>query len=294
VPDNALISFSVSLLDGANKILRKTVNYTRAMAQGKGGVVTSVDGKLELMVPAGTLLHDSFVDIGLVQQQTEALRNADQAFDHLFQNQQTVAGPYLITARIATGALESELNPHAQPVTLSYNEALKDVPPQQRADFVLQPQEFVQDKENWRPLGTGTRPLGASAGPLGTRSVSVPINKLGVYRINAFAVPGPGVTDLFNFPNPFSPEEGGTDIHYMLGDNSEVHLLIYDLLGNLVRRIDIGAGDNGGRLAQNIFHWDGRNGNGTMVANGGYILQIFAQDSQGNTSRVHHKLGVAK
>ncbi len=81
---------------------------------------------------------------------------------------------------------------------------------------------------------------------------------------------------LPNFPNPFNPE---TWIPYQLAKPSNVSITIYDIRGNVVRRLNLGhqkAGfyTNRSRAA----HWDGRNKLGERVANGVYFYLLKAGD----------------
>jgi hypothetical protein len=91
-------------------------------------------------------------------------------------------------------------------------------------------------------------------------------------------------TALFqNFPNPFNPE---TWIPYQLAGETPVHITIYNVHGQLVRRIDIGILPAGryidkGRAA----YWDGRNERGEVVSSGIYWYQLQTADSQ-NTNRM--------
>ncbi len=68
--------------------------------------------------------------------------------------------------------------------------------------------------------------------------------------------------DLFAFPNPCNPMRGPVTIR--LRDVNEIEVKIYDFFGNLVRRLDR-------KVNNHDFTWDGKNGYGEMVANGGYF-----------------------
>jgi len=100
-----------------------------------------------------------------------------------------------------------------------------------------------------------------------------------------------------NYPNPFNPKQGPTNLVFYLTDQQageEIMVFIYDLFGNLVkkRRVDsprTGAND-GGESANTSLQWDGCNQDGMTVADGGYICVIKAGDEM--LSR--HKIAVAK
>jgi len=73
------------------------------------------------------------------------------------------------------------------------------------------------------------------------------------------------------FPNPFNPRIGQkttivTNAGVVAGN---VSIEIYDLFGNLVRRL---SGDS--RNGNGEYQWDGTNGNGEVVASGGYVALI--------------------
>ena len=79
---------------------------------------------------------------------------------------------------------------------------------------------------------------------------------------------------LANYPNPFNPE---TWIPYQLADSAEVMLTIYDMNGQLVRRLAMGyqaAGMYQGR--SRAAYWDGRNQLGESVASGLYFYTLTA------------------
>ena len=74
-------------------------------------------------------------------------------------------------------------------------------------------------------------------------------------------------TELFqNYPNPFNPE---TWIPYQLAHQTPVQIVIYDVEGRLVRRLNLGAQFAGRYFnKQRAAHWDGRNENGELVSSG--------------------------
>ena len=77
---------------------------------------------------------------------------------------------------------------------------------------------------------------------------------------------------LQNFPNPFNPE---TWIPYRLGADADVTLRIYNLQGQLMRRLNLGeqvTGDYSTR--ERAAYWDGRNSRGEGVSSGIYFYQL--------------------
>ncbi|MFQ5637744.1 MAG: FlgD immunoglobulin-like domain containing protein [bacterium] len=87
-----------------------------------------------------------------------------------------------------------------------------------------------------------------------------------------------GIPRMYAFPNPFNPM--ARDIVIRLAETAEDEVRIYDFFGNLVRTIVEKAN-------RHDFVWDGRNGNGEMVANGGYICV-------GTRTRSTFKIGIMK
>ena len=79
---------------------------------------------------------------------------------------------------------------------------------------------------------------------------------------------------LANYPNPFNPE---TWIPYQLAQSAEVTLTIYDMNGQLVRRLAVGHQAAGMyRSRSRAAYWDGRNQLGESVASGLYFYTLTA------------------
>ena len=81
---------------------------------------------------------------------------------------------------------------------------------------------------------------------------------------------------LQNFPNPSNPE---TWIPFRLAAESRVTIHIYNLAGQLVRRLSAGIMPAGDYSSQaQAIHWDGRNQVGEPVSSGVYLYTIHAGD----------------
>ena len=79
---------------------------------------------------------------------------------------------------------------------------------------------------------------------------------------------------LHNYPNPFNPE---TWIPYQLAEPADVTLTIYDMNGQLVRRLMVGHQAAGMyRSRSSAAYWDGRNQLGEAVASGLYFYTLTA------------------
>lgn len=72
-----------------------------------------------------------------------------------------------------------------------------------------------------------------------------------------------------SYPNPFSSSAA---IPYKLKKESDVQLTIYDVLGKVVRKFNVGPQGTG---YHNVL-WDGRNSSGSKVANGIYLYRLQA------------------
>ena len=81
---------------------------------------------------------------------------------------------------------------------------------------------------------------------------------------------------LRNYPNPFNPE---TWIPYQLATPAEVTLTIYDMNGQLVRRLVVGHQAAGMYQSRTrAAYWDGRNQLGEPVASGLYFYSLTAAE----------------
>ena len=79
---------------------------------------------------------------------------------------------------------------------------------------------------------------------------------------------------LPNYPNPFNPE---TWMPYDLAEDTEVHIDIYNLKGESVRRLSLGFQTVGTyRTSSRAVYWDGRNAVGELVASGIYFYTLQA------------------
>lgn len=92
---------------------------------------------------------------------------------------------------------------------------------------------------------------------------------------------------LPNYPNPFNPE---TWIPYDLAEDADVHVHIYGLKGESVRRLNIGFQSAGTyRTQSRAAYWDGRNSVGESVASGTYLYTLTAQYRNRNLSESHFR-----
>ncbi|PIP81426.1 MAG: hypothetical protein COR54_20300, partial [Elusimicrobia bacterium CG22_combo_CG10-13_8_21_14_all_63_91] len=103
------------------------------------------------------------------------------------------------------------------------------------------------------------------------------------------------ISAVSNYPNPFDTRKGGpegrTVITYTLGADADVEIVIYDLLGYVVKTMSFQPGQQGAKLGPNFVEWDGKNGMGRFVAKGGYIARIKVGSSLGTSTSIR-KIGV--
>ncbi|MBD3185137.1 PKD domain-containing protein [Candidatus Poribacteria bacterium] len=77
-----------------------------------------------------------------------------------------------------------------------------------------------------------------------------------------------------NYPNPFNPE---TWIPYELSTPADVSIAIYNLSGQMVRRIELGTKMPGQYVDKSqAVYWDGKNESGELVSSGVYFYQLQA------------------
>jgi len=110
----------------------------------------------------------------------------------------------------------------------------------------------------------------------------------------AFVDPNAAGGHVTNYPNPFHPPQQSTIIAYKLSDQASVTLRIFTMSGDLVLRKSFDRGGPGGMQGLNEFTWDGKNGNGDVVASGGYIALIEAEAKGATLHVIRRKLAVVR
>jgi hypothetical protein len=109
------------------------------------------------------------------------------------------------------------------------------------------------------------------------------------------AAPGEIISSLSSYPNPVDARKGGEEgvahIVYVLAEDSDLQITVYDLLGYEVTDFSFPAGSEGGRKGWNEVHWDCTNRMNDKVAKGGYIAHITVRTDRG-TATAMRKIGV--
>ncbi|MBN2365622.1 MAG: T9SS C-terminal target domain-containing protein [Calditrichaeota bacterium] len=78
--------------------------------------------------------------------------------------------------------------------------------------------------------------------------------------------------NIYNYPNPFNPERETTTLRYSLEKSGNVSVKIFDSGGNLVKILMEDVSQSAS-VEQSVI-WDGKNGEGELVANGVYFFRI--------------------
>lgn len=101
-------------------------------------------------------------------------------------------------------------------------------------------------------------------------------------RVSGFIPQSDLLSDVSNFPNPFSSSFQNTTITYRLREDARVVVSIFDLLGSPVQELAFEAGQENARagLPARII-WDGTNEAGEKVSRGGYLCRIRVESPSG-------------
>ncbi len=81
------------------------------------------------------------------------------------------------------------------------------------------------------------------------------------------------IRKLLNVPNPTAD---ATDFTYILSRPADVSIRIFTIAGRLIRKLD----GVPGRAGYNQVHWDGRDADGQLLANGVYLYTVSADDGR--------------
>jgi hypothetical protein len=97
--------------------------------------------------------------------------------------------------------------------------------------------------------------------------------------------------NVINYPNPFVNQ---TSIRYRLSKDADVSILIFDMSGSLVRKLEFFAGSSGGKQTSfmseyNDVVFDGKNDRGHDIVNGVYFYEVVASNGT-ETQRIRGKM----
>jgi hypothetical protein len=96
------------------------------------------------------------------------------------------------------------------------------------------------------------------------------------------------LTDVVNYPNPFTENTTFGFMHNKNGAELEVEIDIYDLNGRYVGSLYEHVSSNGGTISPIV--WNGRDQNGAEVPAGFYTYHIRVSDNYGNTTIQRQKM----
>jgi hypothetical protein len=101
------------------------------------------------------------------------------------------------------------------------------------------------------------------------------ILQLGVFEVRE--APLKIVGDALNFPNPFNPDEKPTIIRYVLTQDANITINLYNVAGERIWSRKYSSGTNGGRVGPNDVEWIGKDVFNSRVPNGIYVCQIVGK-----------------
>jgi hypothetical protein len=101
------------------------------------------------------------------------------------------------------------------------------------------------------------------------------------------------ISQVSNYPNPVDSSKQDTNITYILNQNAEVTITIYDLMGHLVYRFHFDPGEEGGSVGTNVVPWSCINELGDKIATGGYLARIQIKSDKGIITTTR-KIGVIR
>lgn len=93
-------------------------------------------------------------------------------------------------------------------------------------------------------------------------------------------------------PNPFSNETYFSFGHNQIGNNMDVQIRIYDIMGRLVAILNEQITGTSART--NPIRWDGCSSNGGRLTPGLYVYTIFATNDQGEMATITSKLMITR
>jgi hypothetical protein len=103
---------------------------------------------------------------------------------------------------------------------------------------------------------------------------------------------GMQLTNIFNYPNPFSGPTVFTFEHNQVG-NVKAEVKIYTVAGRLIRSISADNLVSNNQVVQ--VPWDGRDQDGSRIANGVYLYKVIAKtEDERFTSEAYGKLSVVR
>ncbi|OGS21891.1 MAG: hypothetical protein A3J83_04695 [Elusimicrobia bacterium RIFOXYA2_FULL_40_6] len=130
------------------------------------------------------------------------------------------------------------------------------------------------------------------------KQVSARSDKIYLFSLLGSNVPEKLLSNINVFPNPFAAGKENVRIRYVLKNNAEMDVKIYNLTGDLVKQWKYGPGLEGKSKGQqegltNEIQWNGENGLRNVVANGMYLCVIDVK-TENEKQREIRNIGIVK
>lgn len=100
------------------------------------------------------------------------------------------------------------------------------------------------------------------------------------------------IDNLFNAPNPMTDETYFVFDHNQVGNNMQVDIHIFDIMGRWVTTLSEQVQGTSTRITP--IRWDGHSANGSPLRDGVYVYRIVATNDQGETATLVSKLVLSK
>lgn len=267
------------------------LNFTTMIESSWGATITYPTGEAMITINPGVLPKDAYVKINREKSSSISSAYYDARVTTSLRPLQDVAYPVEITDGNSSSL--GTLNGNAL-LEFSYEDANNDgyIDGTLMEEICLSIFRLDESNNKWIKLDNCSLDKN-------NNKISASVDHLSSFMVMGYSNPERLLSGLINYPNPFSAGRESTKIVYTLTKDSNVTIMIYNLVGDLVRKMEFSAGSEGGKGLssgyQNVITWDGRNNYGMLVANGMYICQITAQPSDGAGAGVEIvKIGVLK
>ncbi|MDD5353813.1 MAG: Ig-like domain-containing protein [bacterium] len=260
-------------------------SFQTMMSAAEGGTIIDPATGLTVIVPPHCLPCDGYFEIALVDQinppklpkPLKWLNNGQKAYQIIFYNENSIIVQQPVKKFFQ---VLLALNQQWITTTLETNPVeYKNIKLYQTGsvlDFVARTTQKAAASSSLEKNQHAPRLLSEQKFNAQDQELTIEMDSFGIFALAGFNAPDTSLDDLSCYPNPFNPCKQNITIQYYLLNESEVTIAIYDLLGNLVKTWEIPTGDMNARTGLNQLSWDGRNGQGDTVANGGYILFVHS------------------
>jgi hypothetical protein len=253
-----------------------------------GGIINDTGTGLTLIIPPNALPCDGYFEITLIQQTNppklpkplQWLLEQRKAYQIIFYDQngniveEQVKKAFAVVIILKNQWIAlAQSQPQINPKTLKVYQigSVKEIVLPNGSQAISQ----HESKSQFAPVL-----MSESSYDSQEETITVEVSSFGIFNLAGFNAPGVSLDDLSCYPNPFNPYKQDITIQYYLINDSDVAIAIYDLLGNLVKTWEIPAGEMNARTGLNQLTWNGRNGSGDLVANGGYIVFVHSDDQK--------------